>query len=365
MKADIEAPVEFDTLPAHDGRSLGRIRLNRPRQLNALNLAMCELMRDQLQIWASDESVVAVILAGNGDKGFCAGGDVAEVVRQVRAGGAQRHVYGDRFFAVEYQLDRMIHEYAKPIVSLVHGVCMGGGVGLAVGARHRIVSQGLRLAMPEIHIGLFPDVGGGWFLNRMPAGAGVIMALTGLAINEADAIVGGLADYFVPTDAHSALLDALAGLPWTGAADADHTLITELCLRFHHQYRSQMVQSPLLQYQEALRYIGTQPTVSAIMQSLQAAAQEDPYFESPARSLLSGSPTGALVTLRYLQTTRRMSLAQVLQLDAVLARQFQRHSDFCEGVRALLIDKDRKPRWSPAELEAVSPELVAAHFQPC
>jgi enoyl-CoA hydratase/carnithine racemase len=360
-----ELPIEFDTIDAPTGRKVARVRLNRPRQLNALNLEMCELMRDQLLVWQSDESIVAVVLSGNGDKGFCAGGDVAEVVRQVRAGGPQRHVYGDRFFSVEYQLDRMIHEYGKPFLSLVHGVCMGGGVGLAVGASHRIVSQGLRMAMPEIHIGLFPDVGGGWFLNRMPAGAGMIMALTGLAINEADALFGGLADYFIPTDGHAALLDALAELPWTGQSAADRVLVTGLCLRMHRQYRAQLVQSPLSQYQDALRYIGMQPTVPLIVQCLQAAAQEDPYFEGPAQSLASGSPTGALVTLRYLQETRQKSLAQVLELDSVLARQFQRRSDFCEGVRALLIDKDRKPQWSPGALDEVPAELVAAHFQPC
>lgn len=365
MNNPLEAPVVFETLPAANHRTLGWVRLNRPRQLNALNLQMCELMRDQLQIWASDEAIAAIVISGHGEKGFCAGGDVADVIRHVRAGGDQRYVYGDRFFAVEYQLDRMIHEYPKPVISLVHGVCMGGGVGLAVGASHRVVSQGLRMAMPEIHIGLFPDVGGGWFLNRMPAGVGVIMALTGLIINEADAIFGGLADYFIPSDAHAAFLDELAQLPWSGLALDNHIRVTELCLRWHRRHRAGLPHAALAQYQDALRFLGMQPTVAAISEGLNAAALEDPFFEAPARSLKAGSPTGAQVSLRYLQISRRLSLAQVLELDGVLAKQFQRHHDFSEGVRALLIDKDRKPRWSPDSLEGVSEALIEAHFRPC
>ena len=117
------------------------------------------------------------MLEGEGERGFCAGGDVAAVVRQVRAGGARRFVYGDAFFESEYRLDRLVHEYPKPVLAWMHGATMGGGLGLAVGASHRIVSEGLRLAMPEIHIGLFPDVGAGWFLNRMPPGAGLVVPL--------------------------------------------------------------------------------------------------------------------------------------------------------------------------------------------
>ncbi|MFM8556142.1 MAG: enoyl-CoA hydratase/isomerase family protein, partial [Betaproteobacteria bacterium] len=178
-----EAPVVFEEWPTGGRRKVGVARLNRPRQLNAITLRMCELLRDRLREWASDEDVVAVWLEGAGDKGFSAGGDVAEVIRQVRAGGPRRFVYGDSFFEVEYQLDRMIHEYPKPLIGWIHGVCMGGGLGLVAGASTRIVTEQARLAMPEIHIGLFPDVGGGYFLNRVPGHAGIVMALTGLTIN--------------------------------------------------------------------------------------------------------------------------------------------------------------------------------------
>ena len=167
-----ELPVLFEERRTANGRRIGFATLNRPKQLNAINLQMCELLLAQFRTWVSDEGIAAVVLDGAGEKGFSAGGDVAEVVRNVRGGGDQRYVYGDAFFDVEYQLDRLIHEYPKPLISYAHGITMGGGVGLTVGASHRLVSDRARIAMPEIHIGLFPDVGGGWFLNRTPGGTG-------------------------------------------------------------------------------------------------------------------------------------------------------------------------------------------------
>lgn len=358
----IDSPVLFEERDASNGYRIGVARLNRPRQLNAITLEMCELLRDRLRQWAADESIAAVLLEGLGDKGFSAGGDVAEVVRQVRGGGPSRYVYGDSFFEVEYGLDRMIHEYPKPFIAYIHGVCMGGGLGLVAGASHRIVSEHVRMAMPEIHIGLFPDVGGGFFLNRMPGAAGVVMALTGLIINEADALFGGLADWFVPKEAKDDFLEALSGLPWQADAAANRASVGLLCAGFHRRYKAGLPLANLQHYFDALRFIGMQPDVIGVRDALLAAADEDPWFEAPARSLAGGSPTAAHVTYEYLRRCRLRSLAEVLELDLVLARQFQRHDDFPEGVRALLIDKDRKPVWTPARFEDVSPALIQAHF---
>lgn len=343
---------------------IGFAALARPRQLNALTLSMCEAMLARFRCWASDESIAAVVLTADGDKGFSAGGDVATVVRSVRAGGPQRFVPGDSFFEVEYSLDRLIHHYPKPFVSHVSGVCMGGGVGLAVGGRHRIVTDGCRIAMPEIHIGLFPDVGGGWFLNRVPGGIGRLMALTGLIVNEADALFAGLADYFIPREAVDALWDDLCALPLAGRAREDDAAIGRLMLAAHRRFRAGLPTSHLLQYHDALRFIAAQPDLPGLLASLSAAADEDPWFEAPARNLRHGSPTTAVITDEYLRRCRLASLDAVLALDLVLARQFQRHHDFIEGVRALLIDKDRKPAWEAADFDAVDPAVVARHFQP-
>ena len=351
-----QAPVLFELQPVVHGRFLGVAALNRPARLNALNLEMCRLLLDQFRIWASDESIVGILLVGAGAKGFCAGGDVAEVARQIRAGGPGRYVYGDQFFSVEYQLDLMIHQFPKPIIAYAHGVCMGGGLGLFSGASHRIVSDQAKLGMPEIHIGLFPDVGGGYFLNRMPGNAGLLMATTGLVINEADALFGGLADFFWPIEDRAKLIQGLAQLDWTGKASSDRKQVSLWLLMASRKYSSGLPTSNLRQYFDAIRYLTMLPDAIGLRDALLAASQEDPWFKAPAESLAHGSPTSAALIVEYMRRTRKMSLAEVLELDWLVARQCQRGHDFAEGVRALLIDKDRKPKWSPERLEDVSPE---------
>ena len=357
-------PVLFETRPAGGGLAVGFARLNRPRQLNALTLEMCELLFAQLRTWASDAGVAAVVLEGAGERGFCAGGDVAAVIREVRSGGPQRFVYGDAFFETEYRLDYLIHSYPKPLVSFAHGLCMGGGVGLSVGASHRIVGDRSRIAMPEIHIGMFPDVGGGFFLNRVPGGAGVLMALTGMHINEADALFAGLADYFIPDECRADFVARLLELPWQGEERADRAQLTRLCLAQHRRYRTALPESNLRQYYDAIRFIASQPDVAGIRDALLAAADEDDYFRVPADNLANGSPTAAHVSFEYLRRSRRLSLAEVLALDLVLAKRLMRGHDFIEGVRALLIDKDRAPSWSPTGFEAVDQATIDWHFSP-
>ncbi|MEK9720419.1 MAG: enoyl-CoA hydratase/isomerase family protein [Quisquiliibacterium sp.] len=332
-----ESPVLFEERATLSGHRIGVATLNRPGQLNALTLEMCQLLRDRFRAWASDEGIVAVLLEGAGDKGFCAGGDVAAVVRQVRSGSPHRFVYG---------------------------ICMGGGVGLIAGASHRVVSDASRIAMPEIHIGLFPDVGGGYFLNRLPGGAGVLMALTGLTINEADAVFAGLADFFVPRQARERLYERVFSLDWSMDAAQDRGMLTRALWDEHGRHQNMLGNSALMQNFQAIRSIALQGSVVDLKSALLAAARQNPYFDAPAKSLENGSPTAAQVSWEYLRRCRRLSLGQVLALDLVLARQFQRHHDFPEGVRALLIDKDRKPAWSPTQFDEVDGAVVQGHFSP-
>lgn len=365
MTTDITEPeVLFETRENAAGQQIGFARLNRPASLNALNLNMCQLLLEQFRQWAADERIAAVVLCASGDKGFSAGGDVATVVRNVRGGAPDRYVYGDSFFDVEYTLDLLIHRYPKPLISFSHGVCMGGGVGLTVGASHRIVAEQSKIAMPEIHIGLFPDVGGGYFLNRVPAGIGRVLALTGLIINEADAIFAGLADYFVPREMIDELWDQLAAADWTSNPTENGRIVTRLIQTVHRRCKAGLPTCGLLQYLDGWRFIASQPSTAELLDALQVAAGEDPYFEAAAKSLQRGSPTTALITESYLDRARHMSLQQVLEMDLVMARQFQRHHDFPEGVRALLIDKDRKPTWEAASFDTVDPATVARHFKP-
>ena len=358
-----EPEVLLTELACANNLKIGVASLNRPKQLNALNLGMCEALLAQLRVWQSRTDIVAVMIKGEGAKGFCAGGDVAQVVKQIRAGGPDRFVYGDSFFTVEYALDLLIHQYSKPIVSWAHGVTMGGGVGLSVGASHRFVADQSRIAMPEIHIGLFPDVGGGWFLNRMPGSSGLLMALTGMMINEADAIFGGLADYYAPHAEQERFIAQLCELNW-GESSLDHRhQMTHLCREFSGQFTSALPRSILRESFDTIREAVARAKVAGVIKGLNEQAKKHPAFATAASNLSNGSPTAAAVVFEYMRRTRLMSLEQVLNLDLVLAKQFSRGHDFPEGVRALLIDKDKQADWQPRQLTDVTPQLVANHFQ--
>jgi enoyl-CoA hydratase/carnithine racemase len=357
-------PVRFETRDAGGGRRVGIAWLARPRRLNALDLDMCELLLAQLGAWAVDDAVAAVVVAGDGPKGFCAGGDVARIAREIRQGGPDACAYGDRFFTVEYQLDYLMHAYAKPLVTWAHGVTMGGGLGLSVAGSNRIVTTGSRIAMPEIHIGLFPDVGGGWFLNRVPGEAGILLALTGVVLNEQDAVYARFADHVADHERQAEFLDALCAVEW-GDTVADHRAqATHFCRSFEAEHPVERAPSALREKHDAIRSICTRAKLSGIVKGLREAAAADDWFAHPLANLTEGSPTAAAVTLEYLRRCRLLGLQQVLELDRVVAMQCLRHHDFPEGVRALLIDKDKSPRWSPASAAEVTPELVAEFFEP-
>jgi enoyl-CoA hydratase/carnithine racemase len=354
----------FERLPTHTpGREIGWAQLNRPGQLNALNLPMVQAMLDQFRAWASDTAIAAVLLTGNGAKGFCAGGDVAEVVRHVRSERPDRYAYGDAFFEVEYQLDLLIHRYPKPFITWAHGVDMGGGVGLSVAGSERIVSPGLKMAMPEIHIGLFPDVGGGWFLNRVPHEAGLLLAMTGALIHEGDALHAGLADHVLALEDQHDFLQALALLPWQGHSPTDRASVRSLCRRFTLERPQASPPSELARLSQQIRSVSMAESASGVLNALEQAARQEAWFERPMLNLKQGSPTGACVTWEYMRRSRRLGIAEVLALDAVLARQCQRHHDFPEGVRALLIDKTRDPQWEFTSLDAVPASHLASFFQ--
>jgi enoyl-CoA hydratase/carnithine racemase len=352
-----ESPVLFERSA---DSAVAIATLNRPKQLNALTLEMCQLLLVQLQAWSADDSVRCVVLQGAGEKGFCAGGDVAEVIRNVRAGGDNRFDYGDEFFTVEYALDLFIHTYPKPLIALSHGVCMGGGVGLIAGASHVVFVTGSKIAMPEIHIGLFPDVGGGYFLNDTRNGVGKLMALTGCIIGEGEAIHADLGHFVIPAIAQSSFIAQIAAIKWTQDREENDELITECILAMDDG--SVSLSGPLANFAEETMQLNRCATVIAYREALNALAVREPYFANAAKNLNQGSPTAAHVTFAYLQYSKSLEIDEVLALDLILAKQFQRHHDFTEGVRALLIDKDKTPKWSPPEWHAISQTLVDAHF---
>ncbi|ANN66871.1 enoyl-CoA hydratase/isomerase family protein [Bordetella bronchialis] len=372
-------PVLFEERPTENGMRIGVATLNAPQTLNGLSLDMARMLDERLMAWAADPRVAIVVLQGAGDKAFCAGGDLHGLYRSMReapAGKPWANRYAREFFEVEYRLDYRIHTYPKPVLCWGNGFVMGGGIGLMMGASHRVVSETVRLAMPEISIGLFPDVGGSWLLNRMPGNTGVFLALTGAQLNASDAFFTGLADFHVRQADWPRLLAQLETLPWAGSAgtiggdDApafaprsmNDGLLRQALLAL--EPAEGLAPGPLKQHSFQINNLCSGTDLEEIYENIAALADnDDPWLSKAARTMLAGSPGTARLAFTLLLRMRQRSLEDVFRAEYVAALQAAAHGDFAEGIRALLIDKDRRPRWNPATIEAADKQWVLKFFE--
>lgn len=328
---------------------LGHLRLNRPEKINSLNLEMIAAVRSALDAWRRDPDIHAVLIDGAGPRGLCAGGDIAAVYDAIRG----NSTLPEEFWADEYRMNLDIATYPKPVVALMHGITFGGGIGISAHASIRVVTDSSKLAMPETTIGLAPDVGGLFLLARAPGELGTHAALTGARLGPGDAIVAGLADFYLDEADLAALPDVLTAALASGGSAAE--LVRGLAKPVPAA-ELWPAQQPWID----ACYAGDDPT--AILARLRE------HREAPARAaadVLAGmSPTAVAVTLRAIRLARTMTLAEVLDQDLMLSMRFAAHHDFPEGIRAQIIDKDRRPRWDPAALELVTPVAVDAFFAP-
>jgi len=349
-------PVLFELLPTRGPGSIATITLNNAKRLNALDHRMIDLIEARLAAWEHDARVAAIWIRSAGERAFCAGGDIRNMVAAIAA---RDFATVRTYFASEYRLDHRLHTYPKPVVSWGQGLIMGGGLGLHQTADHRIVTRSATLAMPEISIGLFPDVGAAWFLQRMPGRLGLFCGLTGLRLNAGDALQGGLADYHMDDDAEWQVLESMRGLELGGDIGDDHGRIGTCLRRFHHAAEH----APLLQRAETINRVCDHRRPTELRDALAAVAADDAWFAPLLERVDHGSPTTFALVLEQFRRTRRSSLAEVLQLDLLLAMNFAHEHDFPEGVRALLLDKDGSPRWSPATLAEVTPAHIQRYFE--
>ena len=336
---------------------LGVITLNRAAALNAISLGMIRELTRLLRAWEDDDRIDAVLVHGAARPGkapaFSAGGDIRFFHQAALSGDPQL----EDFFTEEYALNHLIHGYPKPYIAWMDGICMGGGMGISQGASHRVVTEHSKLAMPETHIGLFPDVGGGWFLARCAGRLGEYLAMTGHVLHAADAIETGLADIELPSAALSAVIDTLAGAPWLTMQSIADTLRA-------HATAPRGV-APITAHRAAIDRHFAAVDLSSIQQSL--AADKSDWAQSALASLTKGSPLMTAVTLEQIRRARGMSLADDLRMERDLVRHcFHLRpgtaSETVEGIRALAVDKDHAPRWSPATAGEVTPAMVNNFF---
>lgn len=354
--------MQFEERPALHGYRIGIASLDAEKSLNALTLPMIEALDAKLRAWAEDDGIACVLLRGNGSKAFCAGGDVVQLVQQCREHPGEVPPLARRFFADEYRLDHRIHTYPKPLICWAHGHVLGGGMGLMQGAAIRIVTASSRLGMPEINIGLYPDVGGSWFLARLPGKLGLFLGLTAASINARDALDLNLADRFLGEDQQEALLEGLVQLNWQQQAPEQ---LNSLLRALEHEAKSELPHAQWLPRRERLDELLDLADLPATWQAISALQGDaDPLLARAAKTLVAGCPLTAHLVWEQIRRARHLSLAEVFRMEYAMSLNCCRHPEFPEGVRARLLDKDQNPRWHWPDAASIPPAVIEAHFEP-
>lgn len=330
---------------------IGFITINRPTALNALNYDVVLEIRSCLKKWEVQDSVHMVVVQGQGDKAFCAGGDIKSIYQAHQENNTKLI---NAFYRDEYGLNKYIAHYKKPYMALCDGICMGGGMGISVLGKYRVATDRSVWAMPETAIGLFPDVGAGYFLNQCPGFIGLFLGLTGYRMRAADLMYTGLATHYIPSDRLDLLQETLVHA--NTAVDPQGVLEEALSI-----YAIEPPEpAPLALYREGIDVCFAHGTVEDIIDALERHAGE--WAENALVALDKMSPTSLKVTQVHLKQAKGKSINQVIDLDYKLSQKFMAKKDFFEGVRALLVDKDKYPQWHPKKLQDVTDEMVEVYF---
>ena len=323
---------------------VGLITLNRPKALNALTHGMCVAMHAKLTEWAGDASVACVVIQGERERAFCAGGDIRTLYDSGKAGTP----YAVEFYRDEYLLNAYIKHFPKPYIALLRGFVMGGGVGVSLHGSHRVADESMQFAMPETGIGLFPDVGGSFFLPRLPGEIGMYLGLTGTRLKTADAICAGLATHFVPAIRRESLIDALAdGMEIADALSAMSEPVAE---------------SNLESQRRAIDNIFSGRNVEAVLAALDADRSD--WAQTTAKTIRTKSPTATKLAFRQIRNGKSLNFDDCMRMEFRMVNRVIAGHDFYEGVRATIIDKDGAPHWKPASLAEVSDADIDAYFAP-
>lgn len=359
-----KSPVLFDEVTCLNEKKIGLITLNVPEKLNALSLPMIQLMLPKMKAWQCDNQIALVIIQGAGDRAFCAGGDIVSLYSDMVENPEQYTPQIESFFTQEYQLDYLIHTYQKPCLVWGSGFVMGGGVGLMVGASHKVVTETTKIAMPEIAIGLYPDVGASWFLSHMPENIGLFMGMTGAMINAADAKQLDLATHFILEEQQLNILDALVAVSWGDTVALNHEKLSTVLGEFERHSVFKMPSSLLREHQSIINDVMNKDNVVDIAQAIIDLESESEWIKKAQHSLSQGSPYSAHIVYRQLIEAKNLSLADCFRLELNLSLRCAQNGEFSEGVRALLVDKDKAPKWQCKSVSEVRAETMDWFFEP-
>jgi enoyl-CoA hydratase/carnithine racemase len=373
-----EASVLAKEIVSDHGRyRIGIMILNTAKTMNAVDLDMVNLIDSILARWQADDGIVAMVMYGAGDKAFSAGGDIRQLYDSIQAEGNEHLKYADAFFHGEYSKNYRVHLFGKPLIAWGHGFVMGGGLGLFIGASHRVGTETLKLAWPEIRIGLFPDVAGSYYLSRLPFPLGHWMALSGSQMNAIDCKQAGLVNYCLPNKELKGLIEQLRHQPWQENKAMNNQCVRELLTRIEQQTDTAFPPSNLAYTQDVIEPLFTdilnqhltsladnKSALEAIATKINAVKSDNAWFNKGRDNFNAGCPATAHLIMRQLQLGKNMTLKEVVKWELILALQSIRHPDFSEGIRAMVVDKDFKPKWQHDSVKDVTYEWIEGMLAP-
>lgn len=351
----------FDLLQGSHG-NIGKITLNNPKSLNALNTEMIDAFQSALDQCEADETIKAVFVEGAGERAFCAGGDVVGLynsMKETDKGDVPQKAL--EFFTKEYRLDYRLHTFSKPIISWGHGIVMGGGIGVMSACSHRIVTEKSMLAMPEVTIGLYPDVGASWFFNRMPANIGKFLGMTGSRINAADAIYAKLADTFILEEYREDVLQDLMDTEWSENLYCDVSNALQESVDFS---KDDMQESQLQIHYSQIQYLLRDCDLKKNIERMSAFEAQSDWLKLAQKSFNKGCPVTYMLVDEQIKRSRHMSLKQVFEMELIMSVRCAMNPDLEEGIRALLIDKDGQPQWSIGSVSEINKQEIQQFFTP-
>jgi enoyl-CoA hydratase/carnithine racemase len=328
----------------------GLLTLNRPQVLNALSINMMETLATITEEWANNDAIHGVMITGAGARAFGAGGDLRRVYE---AQTAQDFILLEHLFRTEYTFTIRLHEFTKPYIAFIQGICMGGGLGAAVHGSHRVIAPDAVVAMPEVAIGYFPDVGGAWFLNRCPGMIGLYLALTGEHIRADAATYAGIAIHYVRSEDFQLIHQRLLTEP-----NPTDEKITDILQSYSQPYTGSFLEQHRFEIDELFAY----DELGAILERLRTSSS--PFARNTLNTILKRSPTSLSITFEMMKQSRHQSFRWIMNTEFALSQKFIHGHDFHEGIRAAVIDKDRQPKWQPANLDAISKDLIEDYFAP-
>jgi enoyl-CoA hydratase/carnithine racemase len=378
-----DVTVLAEEILSHDGlHRIGVMTLNSAKTMNAVDLNMVNLIDDVLARWQADDGIVAMIMHGAGDKAFSAGGDIRQLYNSMQVEGDEHLNYADAFFTGEYSKNYRVHRFGKPLIAWGHGFVMGGGLGLFIGASHRVGTETLKLAWPEIRIGLFPDVAGSYYLSRLPFPLGHWMALTGSQMNAIDCKKAGLINYCVANNKLDHLIDQLRHQPWQNNKAMNNQYVRQLLTQFEQQSDAEQPGSPFpgsklegneeqikqlfsgMPDQAFTPFADNKQALKWVAERINKIDSDNVWFNQGRDNFNSGCPATAHLIMRQLQLGKNMTLKEVVKWELILAMQSVRHPDFSEGIRAMVVDKDFKPNWQHGSVADVPEDWIEGLLTP-